>query len=91
MLSGLSFSIAGCGVFSRERPTRTPVPTFTPTPFVAGAAQPANTPAQTPVGEATPVVQMAPPTSTDTPLPPPPTDTPTPVPPTPTPTVPATA
>ena len=79
--------LTGCGVFGRGEPTRTPVPTFTPTPIlvvVPAGSEPAD--AETVVA-AVPPEPVAPP-PTDTPQPPP---TATPEPPTSTPTVPLTA
>lgn len=70
-----------------DAPTRTPFPTFTPTPLGVAVEAPAtNTPA--PQQNLTPIVTLAPPTPTDTPLPtatstpsPIPTETATPTPP----------
>jgi hypothetical protein len=87
-------SLAGCGGGGRQEPTRTPVPTYTPTPE---GAQPASVAAVAPAaptnpplaaeGAPTPTFTPEPPTATPTPEPP--TETPTPAPtetPTPTPT-----
>lgn len=80
LLTALSFFVGGCGLMRREEPTRTPVPTFTPTPI---SAQPA------------PAVAAAQPQAANndssgpevvTPASVPPTDTPEPVTPTPLPT-----
>ncbi|GIV79525.1 MAG: hypothetical protein KatS3mg050_3919 [Litorilinea sp.] len=91
--------LAGCGAGRNEPPTRTPFPTFTPTPILAAGANPpaqAQQPVQPPAQAAQPTL---PPTPTATPVPPTatpvptatPTATPTPPPTaTPTPTVPPT-
>lgn len=75
---------ASCGG-DREEPTRTPVPTFTPTPLGMGepvvaadgaGAAPTPAPAQAEVQAPPTIPPTVPPT--DTPTPAPPTDTPTP-------------
>jgi hypothetical protein len=91
LLSCAVIILAGCGGFGRETPTRTPVPTFTPTPEgqapVGGIVAPAAQTEATPTPEAvaveppTPVPATPIPTDTPTPLPTPtPTDTPQPTP-----------
>lgn len=73
--------IAACGGREEPTPTRTPIPTYTPTPIGQQAAAVAQqAPAQQPVA---PTATPEPPTATFTPEPP--TATPTPVPPTDTP------
>lgn len=69
-----AWTTAGCSLFGGEQPTRTPVPTFTPTSVGAAVdAPPTNTPA--PQQNLTPVVTIEPPTPTETPTPLPPTAT----------------
>lgn len=77
MVAAVVAMVSGCGGFGREQPTRTPIPTFTPTPVNAAAAPAASTGA---VEGATPGLQVEMPTNTPTvtPLPPTPTFTPAP-------------
>lgn len=83
LLGLLLVSLSGCGGFGGDSATRTPVPTFTPTPLGASGEE-----GPLPAGQATDVVQIAMPTSTETATPvqlpptttPTPTDTPTPIP-----------
>jgi len=75
--------LTGCGVFGRGEPTRTPVPTFTPTPIlvvVPAGSEPADAETAVALSPAEPDTQPP----TDTPQPPP---TATPQPPTSTPTM----
>lgn len=77
--------LTGCGAWGRAEPTRTPIPTFTPTPIlvvVPAGTEPSPSVAQTAITALEEATTQAP---TDTPLPPP-TATFTPAPPTPTPT-----
>ena len=78
-LLAIVFLITGCGLFSRDTPTRTPVPTFTPT--MIGAAAPVGADGKDSAVASQPTV--VPDTSTPVPVTPIP---PTPVPPTSTPT-----
>lgn len=76
--------LAGCGG-ARPTPTRTPFPTWTPTPLGQAAANPPLAVDQAPVVETATLVSIVPPTDTATPAPPtptspPPTETPTPLP-----------
>lgn len=76
VVAAAAWTTAGCSLFGGEQPTRTPVPTFTPTPVgPAVETAPTNTPA--PQQNLTPVVTLEPPTPTETPSPLPPTATPT--------------
>lgn len=79
----LTVLLAGCGRFGRGQPTRTPVPTFTPTPIlvvVPAGTEPSAEAALTAMAAASQVATQAPATAT----PEPPTATPTELPATPT-------
>lgn len=83
----IALVVAGCGG-EREEPTRTPVPTFTPTPLGMGepavaaadgaGAAPTTAPAQADAQIAPTLPPTVAPTATPTPLPPTATPTPTP-------------
>lgn len=89
LTGGIGAQQAGGPVEFDAPPTRTPWPTFTPTPASVAVVPPGsqgeqgasnNLPTPTPIPPPTDTPTPPPPTDTPTPVPPPPTDTPPPLP-----------